>query len=76
LIALNFTPVPRHGYRLGTPATGVYREILNSDSTHYGGTNVGNLGQLHTEAAPWMGQPGSIQITLPPLAAVVLALEG
>jgi 1,4-alpha-glucan branching enzyme len=71
-VALNFTPVPRHGYRLGVPSAGRYKEILNSDSGYYGGTNVGNGGMLEAEAIPWMGRPYSIVITLPPLAGIVL----
>jgi 1,4-alpha-glucan branching enzyme len=72
LIAIfNFTPVPRSGYRIGVPESGSYREILNSDSSFYGGSNVGN-GYSHAEAIPWMGRPFSIEITLPPLAGIVL----
>ena len=73
LVAIfNFTPVPRSGYRIGVPESGSYREILNSDSSFYGGSNVGN-GYSHAEAIPWMGRPFSIEITLPPLAGIVLA---
>jgi len=72
VVVLNFTPVPRHGYRLGVPAAGVYGECLNSDSAHYAGSDLGNGGGIVTEARPWMGQPHSIALTLPPLAALVL----
>jgi 1,4-alpha-glucan branching enzyme len=72
VVVLNFTPVPRHGYRVGVPAAGRYREVLNSDSSYYGGSNLGNL-VATTEAVPWMGYPQSIAITLPPLAALILA---
>ena len=70
----NFTPVVREGYRLGVPERGYYRVLLNSDSSFYGG---GNLGEqiLHTEPMPWMGHPCSIVLTLPPLAGVVLKRE-
>jgi 1,4-alpha-glucan branching enzyme len=71
-VLLNFTPVPRHGYRLGVPAAGRYRELLNSDSRYYGGTDVGNP-MVETEPVPCMGYAQSIVVTLPPLAAVVLA---
>jgi 1,4-alpha-glucan branching enzyme len=71
IVALNFTPVPRAGYRLGVPAPGHYEEILNSDSFHYGGTNLGNHGGLATEPVPAMGRPHSLTVTLPPLAGVV-----
>jgi 1,4-alpha-glucan branching enzyme len=72
VVVLNFTPVPRYGYRVGVPAAGRYREILNSDSSYYGGSNLGNL-VATTEAVPWMGYPQSVSITLPPLAALILA---
>ncbi|MDX1253257.1 MAG: 1,4-alpha-glucan branching protein GlgB [Gammaproteobacteria bacterium] len=75
LVALNFTPMPRHNYRIGVPAEGWYQEILNSDSSYYGGSNTGNFNAVHSEPQPWMGRPWSIQITLPPLAAVVFRLS-
>jgi 1,4-alpha-glucan branching enzyme len=68
----NFTPVPRHGYRLGVPTDGVYQEIFNSDSAWYGGSNVGNSGPLTSRPEPHHGRDRSITLTLPPLAAVVL----
>jgi 1,4-alpha-glucan branching enzyme len=71
-VALNFTPVPRHGYRLGVPRPGPYREILNSDSRFYGGSDLGNPLQLHTDDIPWMGQPHSVVVTLPPLGGIML----
>jgi 1,4-alpha-glucan branching enzyme len=75
IAALNFTPVPRGGYRIGVPRPGYYREVLNTDAVAYGGTNTGNLGGVHTEERPWMGHPYSLCITLPPLAAVALMPE-
>ena len=71
IVVLNFTPVPRHGYRIGVPARGRYREVLNSDSEYYGGSNVGNS-MVSTEAAGSMGYPQSIVVTLPPLGGIVL----
>jgi 1,4-alpha-glucan branching enzyme len=76
LVALNFTPVPRVGYRVGVPGQGSYREILNSDSRFYGGGDVGNPLPLVVEPVPWMGQSQSIVITLPPLAGIVLECAG
>jgi 1,4-alpha-glucan branching enzyme len=70
LVVANFTPVPRQGYRVGVPAPGFYRELLNSDSEAYGGSNMGNKGGLPADAIPWQGQPYSILMTLPPLAVV------
>ena len=66
----NFTPVPHEGYRVGVPAPGFYRELLNSDSIHYGGSNMGNSGGLPSEPTPWQGQAHSILMTVPPLAVV------
>ncbi len=71
----NFSPVPRSGYRLGLPRAGRWREALNTDSTFYGGSDVGNLGGVEPEPIPWHGQPVSAEVTLPPLAAVYLVPE-
>jgi len=75
LVALNFTPTPRENYRLGVPTAGRYREIFNSDSEYYGGSNTGNPLPIDSEALPWMDRPESITLTLPPLAAVMFELE-
>jgi len=68
----NFTPVPRHRYRVGAPVAGFYRELCNTDAGLYGGSNLGNGGGVQSEALPWQGQPHSLPLTLPPLAALVL----
>lgn len=75
LVVLNFTPVPRLGYRIGAPEGGNYLEIFNSDSSHYGGANLGNMGMIASAGKPWMGRPDSLVITLPPLAGIILSLE-
>ncbi|MBI4423292.1 MAG: alpha amylase C-terminal domain-containing protein, partial [Elusimicrobia bacterium] len=67
----NFTPVPREGYRIGVPSPGRYDEVLNSDSSLYGGSNLGNAGGMEAEAVPWHGRPCSLPVTCPPLATVV-----
>ncbi len=72
----NFTPVVRHGYRIGVPRGGRYRELLNTDRSAYGGSNVENGDPLWAEAAPRHGFPFSLSLTLPPLAALVLRPEG
>jgi 1,4-alpha-glucan branching enzyme len=73
VVALNFTPVPRTSYRIGVPAPGRWREALNSDAAVYGGSNTGNGAvELVAEDRPWMGRPWSLEITLPPLAGIVL----
>jgi 1,4-alpha-glucan branching enzyme len=68
----NLSPVPRPAYRLGLPRASRWREAINTDSTFYGGSDVGNLGAVQPEPVPWHGQPVSAEITLPPLAAVWL----
>jgi len=73
--AVNFTPVVRHRYRFGVPEAGFYKEVLNSDSEFYGGSNVGNGGGVWAEPVPWHGRPQSLVLTLPPLAALFLKLQ-
>ena len=75
VVVCNFTPIPRSRYRLGLPRGGFWRELLNGDAREYGGSGVGNLGGVHAEEVPWHGQPCSAEMTLPPLAVVVLAPE-
>jgi 1,4-alpha-glucan branching enzyme len=72
LVVCNFTPVPRHGYRVGVPVEGFYRELLNTDAGFYGGSNLGNAGGVRAEPRPWAGQPWSVTLTLPPLAVLML----
>jgi len=72
VIICNFTPMPQRGYRVGVPNAGVYRECLNTDSVHYGGSNVGTaLGATTAQAQQWHGKSHSIVIDLPPLATVM-----
>ncbi len=72
IVLLNFTPVPRVAYRVGVPHKGGYREIFNSDSHYYGGSNMGNGYGLYTSDVACNGQEQSIEVTLPPLAGIVL----
>jgi 1,4-alpha-glucan branching enzyme len=72
LVVCNFTPVPRHVYRVGVPAPGHYRELLNSDAALYGGSNLGNAGGVQVEPTPWQGQAYSLPLTLPPLSVLML----
>ena len=76
LVILNFTPVVRHEYRIGVPSSGIYAEVLNSDSRFYGGSDFGNGLAMHSEEQPWMGFENSLSLSLPPLAALVLKLSG
>jgi len=76
VVAVNLTPAPHHGYRIGVPHAGEYREIFNSDSAYYAGSNMGNGGTpLVADNIPWMDRPFSLAITLPPLAGIVLQLK-
>ncbi len=72
LFVCNFTPVPRHGYRLGVPYAGVYDEILNSDDLRFGGSGVINSQPMQSGPIYWQSCPHSILLTLPPLSTVVL----
>ena len=73
----NFTPTVHHGYRIGVPEPGVYRERINTDSAHYGGSNVGSaFGEFTAEPIAWHGRRHSIGMTLPPLATVLLERSG
>ena len=73
IVALNFTPAPRQNYRIGVPIADQLREVFNSDSSYYGGSNMGNGDRaLVPEQRPWMNQPYSVEITIPPLAGIVL----
>ncbi len=68
----NFTPMVRTFYRLGVPSAGWYREVMNTDSTFYGGSDVGLDGGVMAEPIPWHGHPYSLALRLPPLAVLYL----
>ena len=74
IFACNFTPVPRERYTLGVPEPGFYKEVLNSDSAYFGGSNMGNQGGVYTSAQQRHGRPCQITITLPPLAVLAFKL--
>jgi 1,4-alpha-glucan branching enzyme len=75
LVACNFTPVVRYGYRVGVPLAGTWCEVLNGDAQAYGGSGVGNMGRVSSEPVPWHGRANSATLTLPPLATVIFAPE-
>jgi 1,4-alpha-glucan branching enzyme len=75
LVICNFTPQVRRDYRVGVPEGGLWRELCNTDSMHYGGSNLGNGGMLHADAMPARGQPHSLNLLLPPLATLILRPE-
>jgi 1,4-alpha-glucan branching enzyme len=70
IVVLNFTPVPRHNYRVGVPIEGFWREVLNSDAQDYGGSGQGSLGGAEASPVSAHGHPYSLNLTLPPLAVV------
>jgi 1,4-alpha-glucan branching enzyme len=76
LIVCNMTPVPRHGYRIGVPLAGGWREIFNSDSNFYNGSNVGNDGRVETATLPAHGRDHSVELVLPPLSTIYLRHDG
>lgn len=71
VIVLNMTPNTHHGFRVGVPAKGKWEEIFNSDAKNFWGSGVANTGALNTETVNWHGRENSINITVPPLAAVL-----
>jgi 1,4-alpha-glucan branching enzyme len=75
LVVANMTPSPLHGYRLGVPAAGRWRELLNTDAADYGGSGLGNEGGVDADTVAAHGQPASLAITLPPMATLILALD-
>jgi len=72
VVILNLTPVPRERYRIGVPAAGRYERLLSSDDLEWGGTGYGAIAAVDTEPAPFHGYPQSIELTLPPLGALLL----
>ena len=76
LVVCNMTPVPRRNYRVGVPRPGAWREIFNSDSAFYGGSNLGNEGQVRSAAVCSHGHAQSLELLLPPLATIFLRPDG
>ena len=72
LFICNFTPVPRHDYRVGVPVNGEWRGVLNSDALLYGGSGLGNSGRVEAVPLPLHGRPYSLSLTIPPLGVLVL----
>jgi 1,4-alpha-glucan branching enzyme len=72
VVVMNGTPVVRQGYIVGVPRAGFYKEILNTDAAHYGGSNVGNIGGQAAAVDPRQGRPFSLCLTLPPLGVIYL----
>ena len=72
LTVCNFTPVPRFDYHLGVPVEGIWQEVVNSDASVYGGSGMGNGGQVTADNIPLHGHPASVSLTLPPLSTLIL----
>jgi 1,4-alpha-glucan branching enzyme len=72
ITAMNLSPVVRGPYRVGLPRAGRWKELINTDASHYGGSGAGNYGAVEAEPIPWHGQPFSAELTLPPLGALWL----
>lgn len=75
LVVSNMTPAPRHDYRIGVPSAGQWREIANTDSRFYGGSDLGNVGGAATSPVPAHGEAQSLSLTLPPLSTIMLRAE-
>jgi 1,4-alpha-glucan branching enzyme len=76
VVVLNLTPLPRHNYRIGVPRPGRWIEALNTDATSFGGSGMGNTGGVEASPLPFHGRPLSLNLILPPLAALVLVPAG
>jgi 1,4-alpha-glucan branching enzyme len=75
VVVLNLTPLPREHYRVGVPELVKYREVMNSDDAYYSGSDIGNSGLIEAETISWMNLPYSVEISLPPLAGIILVSE-
>jgi 1,4-alpha-glucan branching enzyme len=71
VVVVNFSPNVYYNYRVRVPFAGRWREVLNTDSAHYGGSNVGNIGEVHASDGP----APELSLTIPPLAAIFLIPE-
>ena len=76
LVVCNGTPVPRTGYTVGVPVGGPWKEVLNSDAREYGGSGMGNLGEVNATRVQAHGRPFSVRLTLPPLGCLFLKPAG
>ena len=75
-VACNFSGVPHNDYRMGLPRGGRWKEILNTDDLAFGGSGVGNFGDLNAERIPWNGRPYSLNLQLPPFGVIFLEPAG
>ena len=75
VVILNFTPAVHHGYQIGVPKDGEYKVVMNTDSEYYGGSNAGDS-VIKAKWGEWHNQPAYINVTIPPLAALILKPKG
>jgi 1,4-alpha-glucan branching enzyme len=75
LVICNFTPIPRSNFLLGVPSRGLWREILNTDAREYGGSGWGNFGGVESAPVSAHGRLESVNLSLPPLATLVLRCD-
>ena len=75
VVVCNFTPVPREDYWIGVPRPGRYRERINTDALDYGGSGVGNAGEVHAEPRPMHGHQHAIRLRLPPLGVLIFTAD-
>jgi 1,4-alpha-glucan branching enzyme len=75
LVVINFTPIVRYNYRVGVPKHNHWYEIMNSDAEEFGGSGIGNLGGFWSETIPWNNQQYSLNLTIPPLAALYFSIK-
>jgi 1,4-alpha-glucan branching enzyme len=75
LVVCNFTPVPREGYLIGVPRAGRWRERINTDAVDYGGSGVGNAGEVHAEPHPIHGHAYAVRLRVPPLATLIFTAD-
>ena len=76
LVVCNFTPVMRYDYRVGVPAGGYWKEVLNSDAGEYGGSGHGNLGGINAMPVPYHGRYHSFPLIVPPLGIIFFKNDG
>jgi 1,4-alpha-glucan branching enzyme len=75
LVVCNFLPICRTNYRVGVPRSGFWTEVFNSDAREYGGSGAGNCGGVHSDPVSWNWRPASLNLTVPPLAALFFVHE-
>ena len=76
LVIVNLTPSIHHNFAVGVPLAGFYRECLNTDSSRYGGSNMGNAGGVWSIEDEFAGQPNQVSLSIPPLSTIIFEWQG